>query len=108
MVLVIVAAATSAAALSGPIDRKNAAETVAPLPRLQQYMREVGRDPLALMVRGPLPAGDGGAPGWIEAARKQQAAGVTHLNITAPLGLSATEGLQRVIEARKAVAGALG
>ena len=77
------------------------------LPRLRQYMREAGRDPQTLMVRGPLVATDDGEAAWIDAARKLQAAGVTHLNIVPPLELAAPQGLARVIEARRVVAAAL-
>ena len=78
------------------------------LPRLRTYVQEAGRDPAALMIRGPLPAGDGGEAAWIAAARKLQAVGVTHLNITPPLDLTPEAGLQRVIAARRAVGAALG
>ena len=83
-------------------------DPTADLPRLQQYLREAGRDSASLMVRGPLMAGDGGEAAWIATARRLQAAGVTHINITAPLDLSAEQGLARVIATRKAVAAALG
>jgi probable F420-dependent oxidoreductase len=82
-------------------------DPTADLPRLRQYMAEVGRDPQALMVRGPLPAGDGGEAAWVVAGKKLQAAGVTHLNITPPLDLAPAQGLQRVIAARKVLAEAL-
>ena len=78
------------------------------LPRLQQYMKEAGRDPSTLMVRGPLPATDEGPTAWIATARKHQAAGITHLNIAAPPAMPTAEGLHRVIAAKKAVADALG
>jgi hypothetical protein len=78
------------------------------LPRLHQYMREAGRDPAALKVRGPLVVGDGGAPAWIAAARRLGDAGVTHLNIVAPPDMAPAQALPRVIEARRAVAAALG
>lgn len=78
------------------------------LPRLRQYMVEAGRDPNALMVRGPLSAGDGGEAAWIAAGKRLQVAGVTHLNITAPLDLAPAQGLSRVIEARRVLAEALG
>jgi probable F420-dependent oxidoreductase len=77
------------------------------LPRLRQYMQEAGRDPRALMVRGPLLAGDAGEVGWIAAGKKLQAAGVTHINIAAPLDLAPDQGLHRVIAARKVLAEAL-
>jgi probable F420-dependent oxidoreductase len=78
------------------------------LPRLRQYMREAGRDPQALLVRAPLIAGDGGEAAWIATAKRMQAAGVTHLNITAPLDMAPDQALPRVIAARGAVAAALG
>jgi len=78
------------------------------LPRLRQYMQEVGRDPRQLMVRGPLLAGDEGKAAWIEAGRKLQAAGVTHINIIAPLDLAPAQALPRIIEARAVLAEALG
>jgi alkanesulfonate monooxygenase SsuD/methylene tetrahydromethanopterin reductase-like flavin-dependent oxidoreductase (luciferase family) len=78
------------------------------LPRLRGYMQDAGRDPATLKVRGPLLAGDGGEAAWIAAAQKLEAAGVTHINITAPLDLSPAQGLQRVITARKVLADALG
>ncbi len=78
------------------------------LPRLRQYMQEAGRDPATLMVRGPLMAGDGGKAAWIAAGQKLQAAGVTHINITAPLDFAPAQALARVAEARRVVAEALG
>jgi probable F420-dependent oxidoreductase len=78
------------------------------LPRLRQYMQEAGRDPRQLLVRGPLLASDAGKSAWIEAARKLQAAGVTHINIIAPLDLPPAQALPRIIEVRAALAEALG
>ena len=53
-------------------------------------------------------AGDGGEAAWIATGRKLQAAGVTHINMVAPLDLSPAQGLERVIAARTVLAGALG
>lgn len=78
------------------------------LPRLRQYRQEAGRDPRGLMVRAPLLAGDGGETAWIAAGLKQRAAGVTHLNITAPLDFTPEQALTRVAAARHALAEALG
>jgi probable F420-dependent oxidoreductase len=78
------------------------------LPRLRQYMQEVGRDPATLMVRGPLMAGDGGETAWIAAGQKLRAGGVTHINITAPLDFAPAQALARVAEARRVLADALG
>ena len=78
------------------------------LPRLRLFMQEAGRDPAALMVRGPLLAGDGGEAAWVAAGRRLAAAGVTHINITAPLDLAPAQALPRIIEARRVLADALG
>jgi probable F420-dependent oxidoreductase len=78
------------------------------LPRLRGYMQEAGRNPRALMVRGQLIAADGGEAAWVAAGKKLQAAGVTHINISAPLDLAPAAGLQRVASARKVLAKALG
>ena len=78
------------------------------LPRLRQYMREAGRDPQQLMVRGPLTAGEGGKTAWVEAGRKLHAAGVTHINILAPPDAAPMQALPRIIEARQVLADTLG
>ena len=77
------------------------------LPRLRQYMQEAGRDPGTMMVRGPLIAGEGGAAAWVAAARKLLDAGVTHVNVAAPLDMAPAQALPRVIEVRHALADAL-
>jgi len=78
------------------------------LPRLRQFMQEAGRDPKQLMVRGPLMLGDGGKPAWIEAGRKLQAAGVTHLNLICPPDVPPAQALPRIVEARQGLNQALG
>ena len=78
------------------------------LPRLRQFMQEAGRDPGQLMVRGPLVVGDGGKTAWIDAGRKLQAAGVTHINVTVAPDVALEQGLPRIIEARQVLAEALG
>lgn len=78
------------------------------LPRLHGYMREAGRDPASLAVRGSLMATNAGEAAWIAAGKTMQAAGVTHINITPPLDIPPAQGLQRVIEARRVLADTLG
>jgi probable F420-dependent oxidoreductase len=78
------------------------------VPRFQQYLREAGRDPAGFPIRGSLIAGEGGPTAWIDTARKYQAAGVTHLNIGAPPGLPPAQTIERLAEARAAIAKALG
>jgi len=77
------------------------------LPRLRQYMQDAGRDPGQLMVRGPLAVGEGGKATWIEAGRKLQAAGVTHINLVASPDAAPMDALPRIVEARHALAEAL-
>jgi probable F420-dependent oxidoreductase len=76
--------------------------------RFQQYLRDAGRDPAGFPIRGSLVAGDGGPAAWIATARTYQAAGVTHITIGAPPALTPSQALERIIEARAALAKALG
>ena len=78
------------------------------LPRLHGYMRDAGRNPAQLMVRGPIIADDRGKAAWVEAGRKLQANGVTHIFVVAPPDLAPMQALPRLIEARRALAEALG
>ena len=78
------------------------------MPRLQQYLREAGRDPVGFPIRGSIVAGEGGPSVWIDTARKYRDAGVTHLTIGAPPGVSQAQGLERVVAARAVLVNALG
>jgi probable F420-dependent oxidoreductase len=77
------------------------------LPRLQQYLREAGRDPSQLKVRGAVIAGSD-TKAAVETGRKLAAAGVTHINILAPPDVDPWGALPNIIAARKALAEALG
>lgn len=68
--------------------------------RFQQCLRDAGRDPAGFPIRGSIVAGDGGPDAWIETARKYRGAGVTHIAIGGPPGLSVAQSLERVIEAK--------
>jgi hypothetical protein len=83
-------------------------DPVEDMPRLRQYLVEAGRDPAKFSARAPLMAGDGGNAAWIEAVTKLQMAGVTHLSIAAPPAFAPMDGLGRIVEARAALADALG
>jgi len=78
------------------------------IPRFQQYLREAGRDPAGFPIRGSLVAEDGGKASWIETGRLYQAAGVTHITIGAPPSLTPVQALERLAEARQALAQSLG
>jgi probable F420-dependent oxidoreductase len=80
------------------------ADPVAHLPRLRQLMREAGRDPATLMVRGPLVVQGSDKAAWRAAARRLQDAGVTHINIVAPPDVTPAEALPKIIAARQALA----
>ena len=77
------------------------------LPRLQQCMREAGRDPSRLKVRGAVIAGPDNKAA-VETGRKLAAAGVTHINILAPPNVDPWGALSNIIAARKSLAEALG
>lgn len=77
------------------------------IPRLQQFMREAGRDPSHLKVRGPLVVGDD-TKAVVERGRQMAAAGVTHLNLIAPPDRDPRAALPGIVAARKALAQSLG
>ena len=79
-----------------------------PMARVRQYMAEDGRDPTGFGLTGRLIAGSEGPEAWLSAARTLQGIGVTQLNLTAPPDLAPTEALERIIEARQALAAELG
>lgn len=78
------------------------------VPRFQQYLRDAGRDPTGFPIRGSLVAGEGGPSVWIDTARRYQSAGVTHITLGAPPGLSTAQALERVVAARAVLVNALG
>lgn len=77
------------------------------VPRLQQYLRDAGRDPASFPIRGSIVAGENGPDAWIATARRYRDAGVTHITLGAPPGLTPEQTLARVIQARTALAAAL-
>ena len=77
------------------------------IPRLQQYLRDAGRDPTAFPIRGSIVASDNGPDTWAATARRYREAGVTHITLGAPPGLTVEQTLLRVIEARTVLAAAL-
>jgi hypothetical protein len=70
-------------------------------------MREAGRDPSTLKVRGPLVV-DGDLKGTIERGRKLAAGGVSHINIVAPPDRDPRAALPTIVATRKALAETLG
>ena len=73
------------------------------LPRMRAYLAEAGRDADAFGFMGRLVLGGGGPTAWLEAARKLQALGATHLSLSTPPDVPAAAALQRLIEARGAL-----
>jgi probable F420-dependent oxidoreductase len=79
-----------------------------PLPRFQQYMTEAGRNPAELQLMARVSAGEGGPDAWIAEGKRLQALGATHLTIGTPPDVTGAAATQRIIEAKNALAGALG
>jgi len=79
------------------------------MPKLKQYVREAGREPDAFGFTGRVTAGPGGPDAWIETARKLQALGATHLMLGASPDVQGVDAvLRRLLDARRALGGALG
>ena len=76
------------------------------VPRLQQYLREAGREPANFPIRGSIVAGDNGPDAWIATARRYRDAGVTHITLGVPPGLSPSQTLDRLRDARSVLAAA--
>ena len=77
-----------------------------PLARLRGYLTEAGRDPASCGVTWRLVAGPGGPESWVETVRQLESIGVTDVTISAPPDVTGAQSLQRIIEARKALAAA--
>jgi alkanesulfonate monooxygenase SsuD/methylene tetrahydromethanopterin reductase-like flavin-dependent oxidoreductase (luciferase family) len=77
-----------------------------PLARLRGYLTEAGRDPARFGVTWRLVAGPGGPDAWVEAVRQLESVGVTDMTISAPPDVTGAPSLQRIIEARQALAAA--
>lgn len=75
--------------------------------RLRGYLRDAGRDPAGFPIRGSLIVGDEGPDAWMATALRYKEAGVTHITLTAPPGLSIADSLKRVSEARRLLADVL-
>ena len=78
------------------------------IPKVQEYLREAGRDDAGFGFTGRVVAGAAHETEWIESARKLQGIGVTQLNLSAPPDLAGETALRRLIEARDVLATALG
>jgi probable F420-dependent oxidoreductase len=73
------------------------------VPKVQQYVREAGRDAGTFGITARVVAGPGGPEAWIEAARRLQSLGASHLSLSAPPDLQGEAALRRLIEARQAL-----
>jgi probable F420-dependent oxidoreductase len=78
------------------------------LPRLHQYVREASRDPASFGVAASVTAGPEGPAAWVAAARRCVDAGVTHLTLGAPPDFSFAQALDRIVEAKQALAAEFG
>ena len=79
-----------------------------PMMRLRGFLKEAGRDPATFLLTARVTAGPEGPAGWVEAAKRLQGVGATHLAIGAPPDLAPPQALERIIEAKKVLAAELG
>ncbi|HEU0075001.1 MAG TPA: TIGR03619 family F420-dependent LLM class oxidoreductase [Dehalococcoidia bacterium] len=76
-------------------------------PQLKQYMADAGRsDAMPLMSR--VTAGEGGPDAWVAEAKRLQGVGATHITLGAPPDLTGDAATKRLLEAKGALAAALG
>jgi probable F420-dependent oxidoreductase len=78
-----------------------------PLSRLRQHLMDAGRDPATFGVTSRVTAGPDGPSAWIEAGCRLQSIGITDIMIGAPPDLAPAQALQRIVEARQALAAEL-
>jgi probable F420-dependent oxidoreductase len=77
------------------------------MPKLRQYVIEAGRDPGSFGLTARVVVGPGGPAAWLESARKAQALGATHLTLSPSPDVTGPAVLERLIEARQALAAEL-
>jgi len=76
-------------------------------PQLRQYMADAGRSgTIQLMAR--VTAGDGGPDAWVAEAKRLEGVGATHITLGVPPEVTGDEATKRLIEAKDALAKALG
>jgi probable F420-dependent oxidoreductase len=78
------------------------------VPRLKELLAEAGRDASTFGLTMRVMVGPGGPEAWIEAARKAKALGATYLTLSPPPDVTGHAVLDRLLEARQTLAGALG
>jgi probable F420-dependent oxidoreductase len=77
-------------------------------PRLKQYVAEAGREPSTFGVTGRVTAGPGGPQAWVDAGKKLQELGATHLTLSTPSDVHGAAVLDRLVAARQALGEVLG
>jgi len=78
------------------------------MPKLQQYLREAGRDPAAFGLTARFVATHEGPAAWVESGKRLQDLGATHISITAPPDLAGPQALAQMVAAKVVLAGELG
>jgi alkanesulfonate monooxygenase SsuD/methylene tetrahydromethanopterin reductase-like flavin-dependent oxidoreductase (luciferase family) len=74
------------------------------MPRLQQYLRDEGRDPASFMMMGRLSAATGGSDEWLAEAHRLKDIGATHLTIGAAPDATPAQELETALGVRDALA----
>jgi probable F420-dependent oxidoreductase len=79
-----------------------------PAPRLQQYLKEEGRDPASFGMTSRINAGTGTPDDWVTEAKRLQGLGVTHITIGAAPDATPEQELETALKGREALAAGLG
>jgi probable F420-dependent oxidoreductase len=75
-----------------------------PYQRLQQYLREEGRDPSTFMMMGRLSAASGGPDEWRSQASRLKEIGATHINLGAAPDATPEQELETALKVREVLA----
>jgi probable F420-dependent oxidoreductase len=78
------------------------------MPRLRQYVAEAGRDAATFGLTVRLMAGPSGPSAWHQSARNFKQLGATHVTIAAPPELQGMALIERLIDAKQALAAEFG
>jgi hypothetical protein len=76
-------------------------------PHLKQYMTDAGRT-ASMQLMSRVTAGEGGPDAWVAEAKRLQGVGATHITLGAPPDMTGDAATKRLLEAKDALAAALG
>lgn len=77
-------------------------------PQLKQYMADAGRGNAPMQLMSRVTAGEGGPEAWVAEAKRLEGVGATHITLGVPPQVAGDAATKRLIEAKDALAAALG